>query len=386
LSPKRRRLSPIGSRLPERRHREPLGEAEFVRTVARELARTERSGEALSMMVLDTTRALPQDLETLLDYLQGRLRLTDEIGWLQPHFFAVLLPATTGDEAATVAESISDSLGDAQARITWQLHSSDRDMDVFGPSSPRNGQDSEPPPPSNGHHNGNGVFHEDDRSRVSRKDMARQHSIKPLATLMLVPLPAGKRAMDVAASLFLLIIASPLLLIVALAIKLESRGAVLFRQPRVGQGGRVFMMLKFRTMVHNAEELLEELQKDNQRDGPAFKVRKDPRVTRVGRLIRGNAIDELPQLWNVLMGDMTMVGPRPHLPREVVQYEAWHKARLRTVSGLTCIWQVDGRLRNVSFADWVRQDIRYGTQFSARRDLGLMFRTAWQMVFRHGDH
>lgn len=363
--------------MPERRARQPLAEAEFVRTLARELARSERTTEIISMMVLDLVQARPEDLESLLDYLQKRLRLTDEIGWLDESHFAVLLPSTTGKEAAIVAESIADSLGDAQARINWRLHSSDQDEDVSGNTDKRDvhlhDQDLDPPHPTNGH------------PRNDRAPADRKLAVEPLAPLLLVAIPPAKRALDILVALPALILLSPILLLVAIAIRLDSRGDVLFRQSRVGQGGRVFQLLKFRTMVDNAEDLLEDLQGENLRDGPAFKIHQDPRVTRVGRIIRGIAVDELPQLWNVLMGDMTLVGPRPHLPREVVQYEPWHRSRLRVVSGLTCIWQVDGRLRNVSFADWVRQDIRYGTQYSPKRDLGLIARTAWVVLSNRGD-
>jgi len=355
-----------------------------MRTLAREVARSERRGEVLSLMVLNVERALPNDQRLLLDFLQVRLRLTDDVGWLEEKSLAVLLPGTGGDQAHTVAESILLALGEAKSRIDWQLLSSDRDPAIFESSDhdvdPRRG----PPPPSDSDSDSSSGDRRNERNGHSEPTKLMQ--AEPLAPLLLVPIHAGKRVLDLIGATLLTIVLSPLLLLVATAIKLDSRGPVLFRQNRVGQGGRKFQMLKFRTMVQNAEELLQDLKKDNQRSGPTFKIRKDPRITRIGRFIRGNAIDELPQLWNVLMGDMTLVGPRPALPSEVAHYEKWQHARLRTVGGLTCIWQVDGRLRNVSFADWVRQDIRYGTRYSARRDLGLIARTAWLVISRRGDH
>jgi lipopolysaccharide/colanic/teichoic acid biosynthesis glycosyltransferase len=381
MATSRRRLPPIGNRLPERRAREPLATGEFMRTLAREVARSERTGEVLSLMVIGLERAFAEDLRLLLDYLQSRLRLTDDVGWLEDQSLAVLLPMTGSAQAHTVAESILAALGEAQSRIHWQLLSSDRDPALFESSPTPFDRDSAAPPPSDREDPPSGGA-----ERNGHRHEARRVQAQPLAPLLLVPIPARKRVFDVICAALMLLALSPLFLLVALAIKLDSRGPVLFRQPRVGQGGRVFDLLKFRTMVVNAEELLADLQADNHRDGPAFKIRKDPRITRVGRWIRGNAIDELPQLWNVLMGDMTMVGPRPMLPREVAHYEDWQRARLRVVGGLTCIWQVDGRLRNVPFADWMRQDIRYGTRYSARRDFALIARTAWVVLSRRGDH
>ena len=381
MATSRRRLPPLGNRLPERRAREPLAAGEFMRTLAREVARSERTGEVLSLMVIGLERAFAEDLRVLLDYLQSRLRLTDDIGWLEDQSLAVLLPMTGSAQAHTVAESILEALGDAQSRVHWQLLSSDRDPALFESSESPSSRDTSPPPPADREDPPSGGAERDGQRQETRRVQAQ-----PLAPLLLVPIPARKRVFDVLCAFLMLLALSPLFLLVALAIKLDSRGPVLFRQPRVGQGGRVFNLLKFRTMVVNAEELLAELQAENHRDGPAFKIRKDPRITRVGRWIRGNSIDELPQLWNVLMGDMTMVGPRPMLPREVAHYEGWQRARLRVVGGLTCIWQVDGRLRNVPFADWMRQDIRYGTRYSARRDLALIARTAWVVLSRRGDH
>lgn len=386
MATSRRRLSPIGNRLPERRAREPLAAGEFMRTLAREVARSERTGEVLSLMVLGLERCFPDDRRVLLDYLQSRLRLTDDIGWLEDESLAVLLPMTGSTQAHTVAESILAALGDAKSRIHWQLLSSDRDPALFESSEAPSDRDSSASPPSDSEDPPSGGAERNGHSRNGHSHESHSVQAQPLAPLLLVPIPARKRVFDVICSALMLIGLSPLFLLVALAIKLDSRGPVLFRQPRVGQGGRVFNLLKFRTMVVNAEELLADLQADNHRDGPAFKIRKDPRITRVGRWIRGNAIDELPQLWNVLMGDMTMVGPRPMLPREVAHYEDWQRARLRVVGGLTCIWQVDGRLRNVPFADWMRQDIRYGTRYSARRDFALIARTAWVVLSRRGDH
>lgn len=183
-----------------------------------------------------------------------------------------------------------------------------------------------------------------------------------------------KRLFDILASAAALAILSPVLVITSLLVKLTSRGAVLFRQERVGLLGRRFQMLKFRSMVANAEELKAKLFAANEQSGPVFKMRRDPRVTAVGRFIRKYSIDELPQLLNVLRGDMSVVGPRPPLPSEVLRYEAWQRRRLSVRPGLTCVWQVSGR-NEISFREWMLLDMRYIDHWSFADDFRLIWRT-----------
>jgi len=183
-----------------------------------------------------------------------------------------------------------------------------------------------------------------------------------------------KRLFDIVISGTALWLLLPLLLVVIALIKLTSRGPVFFRQVRVGLHGREFGMLKFRSMVINAEALKETLAKVNEQTGPVFKMRNDPRVTSIGRFIRKYSIDELPQLVNVLRGDMSIVGPRPPVPKEVAQYDAWQRRRLSVRPGLTCIWQVSGR-NQISFEDWMYLDMQYIDHWSLARDFNLIFRT-----------
>jgi exopolysaccharide biosynthesis polyprenyl glycosylphosphotransferase len=185
---------------------------------------------------------------------------------------------------------------------------------------------------------------------------------------------AIKRAIDILASATALTLLSPLLLTVAALVKLTSRGPVLFRQLRVGQYGRTFHMLKFRSMVVNAEELKAKLLARNEQQGPVFKMTKDPRITRVGRFIRKYSIDELPQLLNVLRGEMSLVGPRPPIPSEVAKYEAWQRRRLSVRPGLTCVWQVSGR-NEISFEEWMYLDMQYIDHWCLKSDLELMLKT-----------
>lgn len=164
--------------------------------------------------------------------------------------------------------------------------------------------------------------------------------------------------MDVAVCATALVILAPLLLVLTLAIKLDSPGPVLYRSVRLGRGGRPFQFYKLRSMVREAERLRDQLVGRNEVEGPVFKIARDPRVTRVGRFLRRTSLDELPQLLNVLKGDMTLVGPRPPIPSEVEQYEPWQLRRLSVRPGITCLWQISGRSR-VSFDEWMRLDMEY---------------------------
>ncbi len=196
------------------------------------------------------------------------------------------------------------------------------------------------------------------------------YSTTPTNELLLL----WKRLMDVVVSAILLTLALPAMLLVALLIKLGSGGSVLFRQTRCGLSGRLFTLYKFRTMVENAEERRQELVHLNEMGGPAFKLRKDPRVTPVGRFLRKFSLDELPQLWNVLKGDMSLVGPRPPVPNEVSEYERWQRRRLSMRPGLTCLWQVSGR-NEIDFNRWMELDLEYIDSWSPLLDLKILAKT-----------
>ncbi len=196
----------------------------------------------------------------------------------------------------------------------------------------------------------------------------RTHATQPASMLF-------KRAVDVAGAAFGLVALAPVFAGVAVAIKLESRGPVFFRQARVGERGRTFSILKFRSMFADAEARKAELLSRNEHaTGPVFKMTNDPRITRVGRFIRKLSIDELPQLWNVLVGEMSLVGPRPPIPAEVAQYDAWQRRRLSVRPGITCLWQVSGR-NGIGFEQWMRLDMQYIDQWSLRKDFALLGRT-----------
>lgn len=183
-----------------------------------------------------------------------------------------------------------------------------------------------------------------------------------------------KRMMDIICSLIGLIALVPIFLIVAVAIKIESKGPIVFIQKRVGKDGKTFGIYKFRSMVVNAEELKDKLSDKNEISGPMFKMKEDPRVTKVGKFIRKTSIDELPQLINVLRGEMSLVGPRPSLPDEVMKFENWMMQRLSVKPGLTCYWQVSGR-NDIGFREWMRLDIKYVEERSLLVDIQLIFKT-----------
>lgn len=200
----------------------------------------------------------------------------------------------------------------------------------------------------------------------------------PLLTFSTTPssaaLMALKRVLDLALSLVLLTLALPVMGGIALAIKLTSGGKVLFRQTRCGLNGRRFTLYKFRTMVEGAETRRHEVAHLNEMDGPVFKATRDPRVTTLGRLLRRFSLDELPQLWNVLSGNMSLVGPRPAIPEEVAQYERWQRRRLSMRPGLTCLWQISGR-NEIDFQRWIELDLEYIDSWSPLLDIKILART-----------
>ena len=198
-------------------------------------------------------------------------------------------------------------------------------------------------------------------------------------------LARGKRWLDVAGALIGLVGSAPILLVAAAAIKLESRGPMLYCSKRIGRGGRPFTFLKLRSMVDGADSRRHHLSHLNETDGPVFKMSRDPRVTRVGRFLRATSIDELPQLWNVLRGDMSLVGPRPPLTEEVAQYEPWQLRRLEVRPGITCLWQISGRSR-IGFQEWMRLDLEYIRQQSLALDLRILIRTIPAVLSREGAY
>ena len=195
-----------------------------------------------------------------------------------------------------------------------------------------------------------------------------------------------RRAQDIVFSLLALILLAPLALLISLAIVLDSPGdGAIFRQRRVGRDGKLFWLYKFRTMCPDAEEQLNELLSQNQMDGPVFKIEGDPRITRVGRFLRKTSLDELPQLLNVLLGDMSIVGPRPALPREVELYSDYQRQRLYVTPGLSCYWQIAPHRNEMSFDEWVALDLKYIQERSFWVDWKIIFLTVRAMLMKYGE-
>jgi lipopolysaccharide/colanic/teichoic acid biosynthesis glycosyltransferase len=195
----------------------------------------------------------------------------------------------------------------------------------------------------------------------------------------------GKRIVDLLGATVALILSAPILLLAAVAITIESRGSVLYRSTRVGRNGRPFTFYKLRSMVNGADRHRHHLSHLNECDGPVFKISRDPRVTVVGRLLRTTSLDELPQLWNVIWGDMSLVGPRPPLPEEVSHYQPWQMRRLEVRPGLTCLWQISGRSR-IGFEEWMRLDLEYINRRSFRLDLQILLRTIPAVLSQEGAY
>jgi lipopolysaccharide/colanic/teichoic acid biosynthesis glycosyltransferase len=331
---------------------------EFRRILARERARADRAGDTFSLLSLgvkDWERG-----ESTMLYLAGllrrRLRLTDEAGWLDNLHLGIVMPSTLAWGAWTLADDLCLSFPDRVPPPHCKVY-------VYpGDWSPEEHDWAEQP-------------------RTRRRMPRRAETMEPL---FIQRLPLWKRSMDIVISALGLALLSPVFLLVALVVKLSSPGPVLFLQRRSGLGGRPFVMYKFRTMIAEAERHKESLRALSEQDGPAFKIKRDPRTTRVGRILRTTSIDELPQLWNVLKGEMSLVGPRPLPCDEAEGCRGWRRWRVDVTPGLTCIWQVTGRSR-VSFDDWARMDLKYARRRSLLTDLKLLVRTVVAVLRGNGS-
>jgi lipopolysaccharide/colanic/teichoic acid biosynthesis glycosyltransferase len=195
-----------------------------------------------------------------------------------------------------------------------------------------------------------------------------------------------KRVIDVVGSGIGLVVLMPLLLVIAALVRITSAGPVLYRSKYLGKHAHPFVGYKFRTMIANADDLKSSMAHLNHMHGPAFKIRNDPRVTVLGRFLRKYSLDELPQLWSVLKGDMSLVGPRPPLPEEFQRYQAWHRGKLAITPGITCFWQINGRSDIHDFDEWMRLDLKYIEKWSLWTDLKILARTIPAVLRGHGAY
>lgn len=309
-----------------------------------------------------------------------QMRATDEIGQFDRHTVCVILPDTAPQGAMKLIERVSESakargMGIEPTVYTYPTqwlksgHSDDSDPNSSDPSS------------------GSGeprVAEWVRQAEIERpSDSHADLKTLPLESLLEQRPGKLKRTLDIVVALSVLLISLPLLVVIAILIKLTSQGPVIFKQWRSGLGGRPFEIYKFRTMCVNADAMKAQLRSQSEQDGPAFKMTRDPRVTRIGALLRKTSLDELPQLFNVLKGDMSLVGPRPLPLDEQAQCDQWHRGRLDVMPGLTCIWQVKGRSR-VSFEEWMRMDLSYIKRYRTWEDLKLIFATVPAVLLRRG--
>lgn len=337
---------------------------EFHRLIQRERLRADRNGETFSLIVM-APRSLQHGekmLPELIRVLHSRLRATDDIGEFESNRLGVLLPDTPSAGAWTVVDHIIHLLPKEILSPICEVYTYPS-FDSGGDDLGEYADDGEPRGATLGTNEGPRVGDQNVRGGL-RMD-----------SLFMISLPAWKRGMDILGAATGLIVLSPLLALIGTAVKLTSPGPMFFRQLRRGQGGKAFVLYKFRSMVDGADRMQQELRHQNEQDGPAFKIKADPRITPLGKFLRRTGLDEFPQLWNVLKGDMTLVGPRPLPCHESDASETWQQRRLDAKPGLTCVWQSRGH-EQVSFADWMRMDLRYVEEQKFALDAALVAKTA----------
>jgi lipopolysaccharide/colanic/teichoic acid biosynthesis glycosyltransferase len=359
--------------------------------ITKERQRSDRYGYSFSVVSLRLLLKGHADsgrLGEMKRILAARLRLTDERGVNRDGSIVIVLPQTDHDGAVTVVSSLAKLASFEQIYFEAEIHVYptlvEGHFESHG-SSDRNKKLRY----DEGFEDAVAIMHVDEKantddSALSTRSFLVAHHPNSLH-MIAKPFPKWKRSMDIVCAASGLVVAAPFLIAAAAAIKATSRGPIFFRQWRTGQNNRPFRIMKLRTMVVDADELKEKLREMNERDGPAFKIKNDPRVTRVGSFLRSTGLDELPQLWNVLIGEMSIVGPRPLPVDEDALCEQWQRRRLDTKPGITCSWQI-AKSRKISFEDWMRMDIRYATTRSFKNDLKLMFKTVVAVALGRVGH
>lgn len=339
----------------------------FRALLACERMRADRSASKFSLVTYafaDTDEGRSR-LRRFAEHLQPRIRATDHAGFVEDQTIGVILWDTGEVGAWKFVDSVTKSeamKADSCTVYVYPTHQAPNPDDPDGKADAAI----------------------EVLDSVSR-EAGRHRPVEALEVLFVQRLPVWKRAIDLFGAGLGLIAISPILALVALAIKLTSRGPILFSQLRDGLGGRPFRIYKFRTMCVDAEARKAALRVQSEQDGPAFKMKHDPRITPIGRFLRKSCLDELPQLWNVLVGDMTLVGPRPLVIEESRQIDGWKRRRLEVTPGLTCIWQVHGKSK-VPFTEWMRMDIRYMKARSVARDMKLVFETLVSVLLHRASH
>lgn len=328
--------------------------ADFRAEVDRERIRADRNHTRFAILAIE----LPKEYSARRDYLflakalRRRLRVTDTAGFLADGRVAVLLPETPQAGAWKVASDVCDRYRVGKERPNCEVY----------------------------------IYPDDSETNLESWSEEQQKvaaGSADLDSLFALRTPMVKRATDVVGATIGLILASPMLVAFGVVIKATSPGPVFYSQLREGRGGKRFRMYKLRSMQVDADRMQASLRAQSEQDGPAFKMTNDPRTTWIGKLLRKTSLDELPQLWNVLLGDMSLVGPRPLPVAESLQCASWQRRRLSVLPGLTCVWQVRGR-STVSFEDWMRMDLEYLRYRSFAYDVGLMLRTIPSLLLQRG--
>jgi lipopolysaccharide/colanic/teichoic acid biosynthesis glycosyltransferase len=406
-----------------RRLRDLYAPVEIHAMLGRERARADRNRREFSLVVFSVEGTLDSQLR-LARMVLKHARNTDEVGYYDERSICTILPDTGSVGAWQFAQRVCESAQCRSIASKCRVYT----YPTIKELSTQNGDDrranGDARVNGNGHANGhahaNGNGHANGHAHVNGNGNSngtavleaetatmpvtnlRREQLMPflvdgvekelglppaavqnLHALLVRPMPRWKRAIDIGAAGFGLLLISPLLAIIALAIKLTSPGPVIFKQRRAGIGGKPFQIYKFRTMCVDAEAKKQELKAQSEQDGPAFKIKADPRITKIGKILRETSLDELPQLWNVVKGDMSLVGPRPLPVDESDECDVWQRRRLDVTPGLTCIWQVKGRSR-VTFDEWVRMDISYIRRRKLFHDLLILVQTIPAVLLRRG--
>ncbi len=340
-----------------------LSPPQFQAALRRERSRADRSSSSFSLLTLTPagSAAAETTLAEILPLLERRVRESDIAGWFEAGVIGIILPDTAPAGAWRLAEDLHAAFAPRQIVVQSQVYAYPS-LDMGEPA---------------------GLAEAESLPGEAAERATAERTVQPLDALFVQKLPLAKRLIDVVGAAIGLVLAAPAMLAAAAAIKLTSRGPVLFAQQRDGLGGRSFRIYKFRTMVVNADEVKAALRHRSEQDGPAFKLKNDPRVTPIGRWLRRTCVDELPQLWNVLRGEMSLVGPRPMCSKEARHCAPWERRRLEVTPGLTCIWQVHGGTK-VPFREWMRMDLRYVRSRSLWKDLWLMILTVPSVLRRDG--
>ena len=357
-----------------------LDEGLFTKLLCLERKRAERSRKQFALVLIDAQRAIPAPraekfLHNVISVLSVATRETDIIGWYEENsVLGIIFTEINGSDASafmnTLTEKVNTSLrsslpAELFAKIRVSLHLFPEDWDEQQPKRPAD--------------------------FTLYPDLMVQDGSKRLPRIL-------KRAVDIAGSVAALLLLTPLLLLISVLIKLTSKGPILFRQERIGQFGMRFQFLKFRSMVEGNDptihaDYVRSLISGKSGVGPrngkqtsVFKLTDDPRITPVGKILRRTSLDELPQFWNVLRGDMSLVGPRPPIPYETLSYDIWHRRRvLEAKPGITGLWQVSGR-SSTSFNDMVRLDLKYARAWSLGLDIKILLRTPWAVLSGDGAY